>query len=70
MLAGATSVSCGWDATKASSNCVTLTCELLPASLNTDSQCAAKLTQGTCTTSGAGCVTKDFCSNYKTQAIC
>ena len=37
-------------------------CELLLTTLTTNSQCAAKLTAGEC-------VTKDFCSYYKTQVI-
>ena len=60
LLAGKTKFTCAWNAV--TETCVPLICELLPVTLTTDSGCRAVIS--TCTTNGAGCITKGACSTY------
>ena len=67
-----TTVTCGWNAAASPAVCISLTCELLPVTLTTDGACTAALTipNISCTTNGAGCLTKTTCSNYTYTSAC
>ncbi|CAD8212927.1 unnamed protein product [Paramecium octaurelia] len=59
---------CAWYIGATSNGCRDFTCADYDASITTHKDCQDK--DGTCTTSGAGCVTLGICSSYKSKSVC